>query len=67
LLLTASATVAKRIDTTGVFYIVIAPGEGNDLYTNSTSVTVDYTGSILTSGQEFAKAIIFILRLRWAK
>jgi FKBP-type peptidyl-prolyl cis-trans isomerase FkpA len=49
-------TAAKRIDTTGVFYIVIAPGEGNDLFTNSTRVTVDFTGRILTSGQEFTKS-----------
>jgi FKBP-type peptidyl-prolyl cis-trans isomerase FkpA len=48
--------VAKRIDTTGVFYVVIAPGEGSDLYTNSTRVTVDYKGSILTSGKEFAQS-----------
>ena len=45
--------LAKRIDTTGVFYIVINPGEGKNLFTNSTRVTVDYTGRILTSGKEF--------------
>nr|WP_294946109.1 FKBP-type peptidyl-prolyl cis-trans isomerase [uncultured Mucilaginibacter sp.] len=49
-------TVAKRIDTTGVFYIVVAPGEGNDLFTNSTRVTVDFTGRVLTSGQEFTQS-----------
>ena len=48
---------AKRIDTTGVFYI-INPGEegtGNDLFTNSTQVTVGYTAQILTSGVVIAK------------
>lgn len=43
---------AKRIDTSGVFYI-INPGEegvGNDLFTNSTQVTVGYTAQILTTG-----------------
>ncbi|RFZ85928.1 peptidylprolyl isomerase [Mucilaginibacter terrenus] len=51
--LTASA---KRIDTTGVYYIVVAPGSGNDLFTNSTRVTVAYTGRVLTTGQEFTKS-----------
>ncbi|RWY47879.1 FKBP-type peptidyl-prolyl cis-trans isomerase [Mucilaginibacter gilvus] len=49
-------TTAKRIDTTGVFYIVIAPGEGSNLFTNSTRVTVDYKGRILTSGKEFTQS-----------
>ncbi|WP_462229292.1 FKBP-type peptidyl-prolyl cis-trans isomerase, partial [Mucilaginibacter sp.] len=46
---------AKRIDTTGVFYIVEQPGDGNALFTNSTQVTVGYTGRLLTTGQVFAK------------
>lgn len=50
------SAVAKRIDTTGVFYIVAAPGTGTALYTSSTRVTVDYTGRILTSGKEFAQS-----------
>jgi len=45
---------AKRIgDTTGVFYI-IKPGEegsGNDLFTNSTQVTVGYTLQLLDSAR----------------
>ncbi|AMR34371.1 hypothetical protein A0256_24405 [Mucilaginibacter sp. PAMC 26640] len=50
------ANVAHQIDTTGVYYIVINPGDGNDLYTNSTRVTVDYTGRILSSGKEFTQS-----------
>jgi len=46
---------AKRVDTTGVFYIVVQPGDGNALFTNSTQVTVGYTGRLLTTGQVFAK------------
>ncbi|WPU93372.1 FKBP-type peptidyl-prolyl cis-trans isomerase [Mucilaginibacter sabulilitoris] len=48
---------AKRIDTTGVFY-VIKPGEegaGNDLFTNSTQVTVGYTAQILGKDSIIAK------------
>jgi FKBP-type peptidyl-prolyl cis-trans isomerase FkpA len=48
---------AKRIDTSGVFYI-INPGEegtGNDLFTNSTQVTVGYTAQILTTGVVIAQ------------
>jgi FKBP-type peptidyl-prolyl cis-trans isomerase FkpA len=45
---------AKRVtDTSGVFYI-IKPGEegsGNDLFTNSTQVTVGYTAQLLTTGK----------------
>ena len=46
---------AKRIDTTGVYYVVLQPGDGNALFTNSTQVTVGYTGKLLTTGQLFAK------------
>jgi len=49
--------VAKQADTSGVWYI-INPGEegtGNVLYTNSTQVTIGYTGSVLTTGYVFAK------------
>jgi FKBP-type peptidyl-prolyl cis-trans isomerase FkpA len=44
---------AKRIDTSGVYY-VIKPGEegsGNDLFTISTQVTVGYTAQVLTTGK----------------
>ena len=44
---------AKRIDTTGVFYIEIQPGSGTALFTNSTQVTVGYKGRLLTTGQVF--------------
>ena len=46
---------AKRIDTTGVYYIVKKPGDGTALFTNSTQVTVGYSGKLLTTGQVFAK------------
>ncbi|WDZ99418.1 FKBP-type peptidyl-prolyl cis-trans isomerase [Mucilaginibacter sp. SJ] len=48
---------AKRVDTTGVYYIVNdgEGGTGNVLYTSSTQVTVGYTGKILTSGVVFAQ------------
>ncbi len=46
---------AKKIDTSGVYYIVEQPGSGSDLFTNSTSVTVGYTGKVLTTGKMFAK------------
>jgi FKBP-type peptidyl-prolyl cis-trans isomerase FkpA len=42
--------VAKRIDTTGVFYIIKDPGSGNAVFTNSTYVTVGYTARLLTTG-----------------
>jgi FKBP-type peptidyl-prolyl cis-trans isomerase FkpA len=51
---------AKRVDSagvaTGVYYIVLAPGEGNALFTSSTTVTVDYTGKILTTGEVFTQS-----------
>jgi FKBP-type peptidyl-prolyl cis-trans isomerase FkpA len=54
-----SAT-AKQVDSagvaTGIYYIVIAPGTGNALFTNSTNITVDFTGKILTSGQIFTNS-----------
>jgi FKBP-type peptidyl-prolyl cis-trans isomerase FkpA len=46
---------AKRIDTTGVHYIVIKEGTGTALFTNSTRVIVGYTGKLLTTGEVFAK------------
>lgn len=49
-------TTATRIDTTGVFYVVVAPGTGNDLYTNSTRVTVNYTGRKIATGEVFAQS-----------
>jgi FKBP-type peptidyl-prolyl cis-trans isomerase FkpA len=39
--------VAKKIDTSGVYYIVKQPGSGNALFTNSTLVTVGDTGRLL--------------------
>jgi FKBP-type peptidyl-prolyl cis-trans isomerase FkpA len=44
----------KASDTSGVYYIVIQPGEGNDLFTSSTQVTVGDTGRLLTTGTVFS-------------
>jgi len=44
---------AKKIDTTGVYYIVIDPGSINTIFTSSTRITVGYTGRLLTTGQKF--------------
>ncbi|RVT98199.1 hypothetical protein EOD41_17665 [Mucilaginibacter limnophilus] len=41
----------QRIDTSGVYYIIRKPGSGNDVYTNSTRVTVGFTTRVLTTGQ----------------
>lgn len=46
---------AKKIDTSGVYYITVVPGSGNDLFTNSTSVTVGYEGRLLSTGEVFTK------------
>ncbi len=43
----------KTSDTSGVYYQIIQPGVGNDLYTLSTQVTVGDTGRLLTSGNVF--------------
>ena len=41
----------QHVDTTGVCYIINTPGTGNDLYTNSTQVTLGYTGEQLTANE----------------
>jgi FKBP-type peptidyl-prolyl cis-trans isomerase FkpA len=46
---------ASSIDTTGVKYIIDTLGTGTDLFTNSTQVTVGYTGRQLTTGAVFAQ------------
>jgi len=45
--LKANGLTATTIDTTGVRYIIDTLGASNSLYTNSTSVTVGYTGTLL--------------------
>ncbi len=46
--------VAKKVsDTSGVYYIVLQPGQGSVLYNSSTQVTVGDTGKILTTGKVF--------------
>ena len=42
---------AQRVDTTGVFYVVVNPGTGNSTFTNSTVVTVGAKTRILTTGE----------------
>jgi len=43
----------KTADTSGVYYIVIQPGSGNDLFTSSTQVAVGDTGKLLSTGKVF--------------
>ena len=52
--LTAVKVGAPKIDTIGVYYIVEDPGTIPALYTNSTSVTVSYTASVITGTTEQA-------------
>ncbi|HZX57640.1 MAG TPA: FKBP-type peptidyl-prolyl cis-trans isomerase [Mucilaginibacter sp.] len=48
--------VAKKVsDTAGVYYIVLQQGQGNDLFTTSTQVTVGDTGKLLSTGTIFTK------------
>jgi FKBP-type peptidyl-prolyl cis-trans isomerase FkpA len=53
------ASQVKRVDSagiaTGVYYVVLAPGSGNTLFTNSTRIIVDYTGKKLLTGEVFAQ------------
>ncbi|WP_129876298.1 FKBP-type peptidyl-prolyl cis-trans isomerase [Mucilaginibacter terrigena] len=52
--------VIKRVDSagiaTGVYYVELAPGSGNELFTNSTRITIDYTSKVLTTGEVFAES-----------
>jgi FKBP-type peptidyl-prolyl cis-trans isomerase FkpA len=48
-----SGKALKAKDTSGVYYIVLEPGQGNDLFTSSTQVTVGDTGRLLTTGAVF--------------
>jgi FKBP-type peptidyl-prolyl cis-trans isomerase FkpA len=47
---------AKKIDTTGVYYIVKEPGDVNTIFTTSTRITVGYTGRLLTTGEKFTES-----------
>lgn len=48
--------VAKKVnDTAGVYYIVLQQGQGNDLFTTSTQVTVGDTGKLLSTGKIFTE------------
>lgn len=47
---------AKKLsDTSGLYYIIRQPGQGNDLFTSSTQITVGDTGRLLTTQQIFTK------------
>lgn len=51
---------ATRIDSagiaTGVYCVVLKPGTGNTLFTNSTRITIDYTAKKLLTGEVFASS-----------
>ncbi len=42
---------------TGVYYIIEQQGTGNDLFTNSTQVTVGYTGRLLYDGSAYTDKV----------
>ena len=54
------SAVAKRIDSAGiapgVYYVELKPGTGNDLFTSSTRITIDYTSKKLLTGEVFAQS-----------
>jgi FKBP-type peptidyl-prolyl cis-trans isomerase FkpA len=50
-----AGVVQKVSDTSGVYYEVINPGVGTNLYTLSTQVTVSYAGKLLSTGKVFAR------------
>ena len=50
-----TGVVQKISDTCGVYYEVINPGQGTNLYTLSTQVTVSYVGKLLSSGKVFGR------------
>jgi FKBP-type peptidyl-prolyl cis-trans isomerase FkpA len=41
---------------TGIYYQVLKPGTGADIFTNSTRITVAYSAKILTTGKVFAQS-----------
>jgi FKBP-type peptidyl-prolyl cis-trans isomerase FkpA len=48
--------IAQKVsDTCGVYYIVLQPGSGNDLFTSSTQVTVGDTGKLLGTTTPFTE------------
>ena len=38
---------------TGIRYVIDQPGSGNDLYSSATTITVGFTGTLLTTGTQF--------------
>ena len=57
--LTSKGLPINHVDTSGVCYVIDTLGTGDDLFTSSTSVTVGYTGRLLSTGQVFAKTDAF--------
>jgi len=53
--LKAKRVDATTTDTSGVYYIIKQAGSGNNLFTNSTQVTVADTGRLLTTQQIFTQ------------
>jgi FKBP-type peptidyl-prolyl cis-trans isomerase FkpA len=51
--ITASVVDSAGVST-GIYYTIDTLGTGNDLFTSSTSVTLGYTGLLLTTGKVFA-------------
>ncbi|MDT3402797.1 FKBP-type peptidyl-prolyl cis-trans isomerase FkpA [Mucilaginibacter terrae] len=47
--------ILGRPDTIGVWYIIEKPGTSEPLYSLSSSVTVGYTGKLLTTGKVFSQ------------
>ncbi|MDB5007812.1 MAG: hypothetical protein JWP45_2205 [Mucilaginibacter sp.] len=56
--ITASVVDSAGIST-GIYYTIDTLGTGNDLYTNSTQVTVGYKGTLLTNGVVFSQTEAF--------
>ena len=50
-----SGVAQKVSDTCGVYYVLLEPGQGNDLYTSSTYVTVGDTARVLGQTTPFYK------------
>lgn len=53
--LNATKVMVGRADTTGIWYIITNPGNQATYFTNSSLLTIGYTGRILTTGAVFAQ------------
>jgi FKBP-type peptidyl-prolyl cis-trans isomerase FkpA len=50
-----TAVAQKVSDTCGVYYIILQQGQGNDIFTSSTAVTVGDTGRLLGNSTPFTE------------